>query len=371
MRAPTIVDLIKNPKALAEGDIIGFNQFPGHSKTAVKGSSGLNISQFNATVQEPSFRGFILSFVYRDDNPRHIVVMPLAPILKGERIPNDDKNLMITRKQQLDPMGLRDNVNWRLNYMPVTLEITPKNFSLFETGKIVKFGTALPELQAVIFGQVQKLMEKGILHSANFLPSQMARQLRGRETADYQNIAGSEARVAVYGNSRDAEALANSEAERAAEERMTKRNAKAEAARALREQMNASPSGKIAFKLGLRFNENANPDISLESALELGFIDEDMFLELDEMKGPLGYATLRKAFDTFRNDHSGVLTTLLSTGICTDNEEQYKAKIEIGLKDALEKFYQHLRTAPEEKPDGWETHVVPYVPAPAQDGGPK
>lgn len=367
MREPEIVDVLKNPQALQPGDIIGFNQFPSsHVRAQVAGSSGLRIEQFSVTKQKPSLRGFVLNVDFQGDTPSSIVVLPMAPVFKDQRIPNDDKNLMISNRRQLQSMGLRDDANFRLAYMPFPLQISPKNFGLVQEGKIVRFGSADPGFKDVVFGQVKKLLDLGILHSGNFLPNSTAKQLRGREIANYDNIAGPETRVGVYGNSRDAQALAETEAERAREKRQAKKTEKAEAARALREEMSSFPSGKFAYGLGLRFNGKADPDISLDSALELKLVDEDTFLTLDD----IGFKTLRTAFDGFRNDHTGVLGKLVSTELAPGKEELLKAELEVKLKSALTDFYRHLQNPkPKDKPQ-WEPHIIAYAPA-APDATPK
>ncbi len=366
MRKLEFINVLNDPTALQAGDIVGFDEFPGHSKAQVKGSSGLVLKQFNATVQQPSFRGFVLSVGFKGDTPTSVIVMPMAPIEKGQRIPNDDKNLMISNRHHIEAMGLNTKVNWRLNYMPIALEITPKNFAIPEAGKIVRFGNAEPDLQQVVFGQVKKLMGLGILHSGNFLPDATARQLRGPEIAGYDRVIGAETRVSVYGNSRDAQALAETEAARAREKREAKKTEKAETARALRAEMNASPSGRIAVGIGLRFNEKASPDISLASAAQLELLDADTFLTVEE----IGFNTLRTAFDGFRNDHTGVLGKLVSTELAPGKEELLKAELEVKLKSALTDFYRHLQNPKPKDKAQWEPHIIAYAPV-APDAAPK
>lgn len=360
MRKPEIINVLKDPSVLQPGDIIGFNQFPGHSKTQVKGSSGLPLTQFNATVQEPSFRGFVLGITYDGDIPKAISIMAMAPILKSQHIPNDDKNRMIAKRSQVEVMGLSTDKDWRLNLMPITLDITPRNFGHSDEGKIVRFGTTDNALKASILGQVEKLFHQGILHSANFLPEDTARQLKGRATANYGIIAGVETRVAVQGNARDAAAVAEA-AERAARERNAARKiAKADAARTVRNEMRASPSGKIAYETGLRFNEKFNPDISLDSALELGLIDTDTLLAVDD----IGFKTLRTAFDGFRSDHAGVLEKLANTRLMEGREEELKAGLEFTLKNALTEFYRQVQNPNYKKNEELQKHITAYKPAP-------
>lgn len=362
MNKMEIINLDADPSALKEGDIIGFNQFTGYSKVQVKGSSGLSIDAFQATVIEPNYRGFVLDTIYKGDKAVAVVVMPLAPTRKDVRVNNDDKNLMITNTRQHKLMGLNDKVNWRLNYMPVALELIPKNFSIPQPGRLVRFGTSAPDLCSVVLGHVDKLMQRGILHSSNFLPAGLARQLEGLQIARYDNIAGSEARISVHGDTRSAAAAAEIDARKAAAQRAERKAAKVEEARAIKNNMLSTPSGKIAYSLGLRFNERANPDISIETAHSLKFIDDDTYLVLDDIKESLGVDTIRTAYDAFLNDHAAVYDTLVAKNLCTrDNQETFKGDVEAKIKSAVMSFYKYFQALPAEQKAHPQSGFVTYA----------
>lgn len=359
-----IIDLRATPKALNTGDIIGFNQFPGHSKVQVKGSSGLGIEAFRATAYEPSFRGFALDTIYKGEQAVAVIIMPLAPIPKGVRVENDDKNLMISNTRQHKFMGLSDKVNWRLNYMPVVLELIPKNFAVPNQGCIVRFGTSAPDLCAVVQGHVDKLKQLGILHSSNFLPPALAKQLEGQQVGRYENIIGSEARIAVHGDSRAAADAAKIDARKAAERKAEKKAAKTESARELKDNMQSTPSGKIAYSLGLRFNKEANPDMNIKTAHDMGFIDDDTYLILDDIRESLGVTTIRTAYDAFLNNHAAIYDTLVSKNLCTrDNQESFKGDVEAKIKSAMTSFYKYFQTLPVEQKMQAKSGFTPYLPS--------
>lgn len=360
MREPEIINVLKEPATMEFGDVICFNQFPGHSKVQVKGSSGLSIEQFSASKSRPSFRGIVLGFSYKGDTPTGIIIMPMAPILKDQRIPNNDKNLTIRAATDLKAMGVSTNVNWRINFMPFVLPITPRNFGLADEGDVMRLGSAIGHLKTTILNQIDMLNDKGILHSANFLPASTARQLRGQETRNYDNITGMIGQHVSAADRHNAEMAAAASARLAEAQRAERKSAKADAARALRDTMIASPSGRLAYNLGLRFKDSTAPDISLDSALELNLIDDDTFLTLAE----IGFETMRTAFDGFRNNHTEVLGKLVGTGLTNDDEETFKAGLEIKIKSALTDFYKHFQNPEPREKELLQAHVIPYVAAP-------
>ncbi len=356
MHKPELINVLQDPAILQVGDIIGFNQLPGHSKTQVAGSSGMPAEKFRATAQQPGFRGFVLSVTYKGDTPGSVIIMPMAPVLKDQPIPNDDKNRTISNTRQLQSMGLSPEVNWRLNFMPVALDITPKNFALPEDGKMVRFGRAKDGMRESILEQVERLLHKRILHSANFLPPSTARELQGREIACYHHVIGQESGVAVYGNQEDTNGAAAAEARAARERRENNKEKKADAARALKMEMTATPSGRVAHANKLRFKGEEQPDISLDDAFEFDLFDEDTFLILDDM----GYKTLRTTFDAFHNDRAGFLKKLEGTGTSKGDREQFKESVAVDLKSALKNFYSQFQR--ERNP--LEQYIIPYRPGP-------
>lgn len=371
MRKPEFVNIYKDPKALKEGDIIGFDQFSGRARTDVKASSGLQIEDFVSTDMSSRFRGMVLFVNYdpqQNDRPVSLVVMPMAPVQKGVTIKNDEKNLMLTRKDQIGDMGLSTDKNWRLNYMPITLDIAPKNFGVQETGKIVRFGSTNDGIHPVIMGQVKKLYEMQSLHTTGLLPTHLAQQLKGREIGRYDRVIGPEARVGVHGNVWDAKAAAEIEAQAKAEVKAAKKQGKAEAARAMKEEMRGTPSGRVAFNLGLRFNREADPDITIDNAFEADLLDEDTYLFLDDLKKALGSETIRTFYDAFVKEHETVLETLISKRFCTEeNAEEYKALQEHALKSTLTNFYRLLqKNGGASEPEIGEA-IIPYTDRPRLD----
>lgn len=360
MRKPEFINVLKDPTSLQVGDIIGFNQFPGgHSRAQVAGSSGIPVDKFRATVQQPGFRGFVLGVTYKGDTPSHVILMAMAPVLKDQPIPNDDKNRTISNTRQLQSMGLNPEVDWRLNFQTIPLEIIPKNFALPEDGKMVRFGCAQDGMKASILGQVERLFHEGKLHSAGFLPPSTARELRGRQVASYHNVIGTESGVAAYGNHADTNGAAEADARAARERRENNKEKKADAARALKMEMTATPSGKVAYASKLRFKGQEQPDISLDDAFEFDLFDEDTFLIIDDM----GYKTLRTTFDAFHNDRAGFLKNLESTGISKGDREQFKETIAVNLKSALKSFYGQFQR--ERNP--LEPYIIPYKAEPVAE----
>lgn len=368
MRQPKIIDVKANPRAIRPGDIIAFNNFPGTTGGQVRGSSGLKTSDFIASDISPQFRGFVLEVAYdpqNNDSPTGFVVMPFAPFKKDRKMVNDEKNLMITSKQQLYTSGLTSERNWRLNYTPVLLPLNSKNFYL-DNGRVIKMGYASDDLTSLIMGQVKKLLDMGTFNTMGVLPSNLAGQLKGKQVGDYHKVIGPEAHVAFFGNAKDAKALeqtaeakAAQEAKAAAEERAARRVEKADAARAMREQMRSSPSGRLAYSLGSRFKEAANPDISIEHALDLDLIDEDTFLVLDE----LSCDTLRTAYDTLNGEHEKILKDIRYLELADkDSAETYKAGLEVKIKEALTGFYKALQKPISEPPEPIRSHVTAYTP---------
>lgn len=368
MTKPTIIDLLRTPDAIKEGDVVAFNNFPGLAAGQVRGSSGLDTGKFKFNDTKPMYRAYVLGVVYdsrHQDKPTALILMPLAPVKKDVRLENDWKNLMLTRKGQIGPMGLNTDCNWRLNYMPFTAELTPKNFGLKEGAKVVRLGRVPAELDIVIMEQVKKLHETGALHTMNLLPPSLARELRGREIGCYDIIAGTEAQVAVRGNMADARGAAQADANKAEAFKEEKRKTRAEELETLKQEMRSTPSGTLAFALKLRFGKAASPDISLETAYERDFIDEDTLMFVNEIKDELGVATLRTAYDAFVGRHAEVLDVIAGKGLCDGDPLPLKATLESAMKNGLTSFYKALQSQDVAQRNELRSVTVPYEPAPA------
>ena len=316
-----------------------------------------------AAAEKPSMRGMVLDILYDpqdNDKVSKIVVLMMAKVPRDRIIPNGDKNLMISQKYDKKAMGVDPDFNWRLSYYPIAIEPAKGYMGTDADDKVIFYGAATEQSYSSIAQYVQLLEDKGIFESYGYLTAAEKRRLTGTRN-NMDKVDGSiEARVGVRGNTTDAAALARTERERIAQEN-AERKAQARAAeKARKQEQDSTPSGKLAGKMSLHFNEKSfNPDIELEQAHNFAFLNDDRFIVLEELGNKMGFTSLRAAYDAVNGKHSEVLVELTAMGACEeDNAIDYAAALEKDLKDGLKNFFQRSKNR---KDNVLYAAIVPFV----------
>ncbi len=359
-KGPRIIDLVKFPRSLKEWDVIGIQTIPKEAAQIVVGSSNTPIAKFKVDKNMPVMRALVCKIKYDAQEKDAIIgvyVMPLAPYVKGPRVPNNDKNLMLNEWEDLLPTGLDPKLNWRLNYTPFFLKTSEPNFGV-QINKIVKFGSA-EKLASLVIGQMEKLGADGRLHTMDILDRGTRRTARGVKS-NFSNdgqFHGGEAhttRDRFVGKAEDQRVLA----EVVRQEQDRKSADKRADAKAREQEQKSTPSGRLALSLQLRFNTASNRDITLENAHGLGLLTEDQYLNFDALGEKHGANSLRTVYDLFRDKHEEVQAEIIKAGLCESKDViSFKAGLEQELKDALVGYFRVLQNGEPENKDTKQRYI--------------
>ena len=382
MREPKKIDLLRRPRDLSQGDIIGFQKIPSDQSKIISGSSRTIISGFQASPDKPSMRAFVLEIVYDaqdKDRIAGLVLLPMAPHEKKLRIENNDKNLMISQGQYA--MGLDNQKNWRLNYTPFFLPVKKENFGL-DDAMVMKYGQASHDLAYIIARHASTLGDLNILHTMDVIPRSQLRTSLNTASKAYDRVVGNEVGARTFkGGAEDRRVLEQAEVvkaqaliDQAREQEEARIREKAEArehakaeARERQQLMRSTPSGKLAWKNHVAFNESANPDLTFDAAFELQLIDGDQWLNFEEIGAKSGCKTIRTLYDAFKTNHEKILSDMVIVGVTSEeNAVLDKASTEQSLKEILIIFYKKLQASTGEQNEELSQKTVPYIIPPSQ-----